>query len=225
MVSVLDLAEARRLISEAGYRPYVRKVKGREYITLKRGSREVGVGPFNQDVWDSLQSEWVIATYGSKASTTPVQGQTVKPRLDSIDAATVFEWLEAGYDPARIVKETRLHPDVVENATMRYLELKRLNPRAIAELTDTVEKVLNGVVAPFVEEIGACAGFRQRFCRNFEGEACTLYWDASEMEKVKAPENAKPFEVFESFDDGGRRCVRIRPTPVWCLACPFYERR
>jgi hypothetical protein len=44
------LAEARRLIRETSYRPYVRRVKGREYITLKRGSREVGVGPFSQDV-------------------------------------------------------------------------------------------------------------------------------------------------------------------------------
>jgi len=58
----LDLAEARRLISEAGYRPYVRKVRGREYISLNRGSREVGVGPFSQDVWDScsLSGPWLF---------------------------------------------------------------------------------------------------------------------------------------------------------------------
>ena len=30
----MDLTEARRLISEAGYRPYIRKVKGKAYITL-----------------------------------------------------------------------------------------------------------------------------------------------------------------------------------------------
>jgi len=41
MVFSADLAKARRLISEASYRPYVRKVKRREYITLKRGSRRL----------------------------------------------------------------------------------------------------------------------------------------------------------------------------------------
>jgi hypothetical protein len=99
LVFVLELAEARRLISEAGFRPYIRKVKGKAYITLKRGSREVSVGPFDQDVWDSLQSEWSIAMYGSKNTAVPIQVQTPKPKLGAMDASIVFEWLEAGHDP------------------------------------------------------------------------------------------------------------------------------
>jgi hypothetical protein len=222
----LELAEAKRLISEAGFRPYVRKVKGKAYITLKRGSREVSVGPFNQDVWDSLQSEWSISMYGSKNHAAPMQGQTPKSKLDALDASIVFERLEAGHDPARIVKETGLHPDVVEEAAMRYLQLKKLNPKAIAELTETVEKALKGVIIPLAEEIGLSAEFRQGFCRNFNGKACTLDWDASEMEKVKAPENAKPFQILEDFEGfWGKRYIRIKPTPIWCLACPFFERK
>jgi hypothetical protein len=159
--SRLELAEARRLISEAGFRPYFRKVKGKAYITLKRGSREVSVGPPSPDVWDSLQSEWSIAMYGSKNTAASLQGQAPKPRLDALDASIVFEWLEAGHDPAWIVKETGLHPDVVEEATMRYLQLKKLNPRAIAELTETIEKALKGIVIPLAEGIGLSAEFRQ----------------------------------------------------------------
>jgi hypothetical protein len=220
----LELAKAKRLISEAGFRPYIRKVKGKAYITLKRGSREVSVGPFSQDVWDSLQSEWSIAMYGSKNPAASVQGQTPKPRLDAMDASLVFEWLEAGHDPARIVKETGLHPDVVEQATMRYLQLKKLNPRAIAELTETVEKALKEIVIPLAEGIGLSAEFRQGFCRNFNGKACTLEWDALLLEK--ASENAKPFEIVEDFEVfWGKRYIRIRPTPMWCLACPFFERK
>jgi len=224
--SRLELAEAKRLISEAGYRPYVRKVKGKAYITLKRGSREVSVGPFCPDVWDSLQSEWSIAMYGSKNTAVPIQVQTPKPKLDASDASLVFERLEAGHDPAWIVKETGLHPDVVEEATMRYLQLKKLNPKAIAELTETVEKALEGVIIPLAEGIGLSAEFRQGFCRNFDGKACTLEWDASLLEKVKASENAKPFQIVEVFEGfWGKRYIRIKPTPMWCLACPFFERK
>jgi len=223
----LDLAEARRLISEAGYRPYVRKVRGKEYITLKRGSREVSVGPFSQDVWESLQSEWTIAVYGTKAhaSKAPPQSQEPKPKLSEFDAALVFEWLDAGHDPVRVVRETRLHPDVVEYATRRYMELKKLNPRAISELTDTVNRVLNEVFVPLAENIHACAEFRQRSCRNFDGEACKLGWDASTIEAVGSGK-IKPFKVDgELRGFWGEKYLRIKPTPLWCLACPFFERK
>lgn len=223
----MELAEARRLIREAGYRPYIRKVKGREYITLKRGSKEVGVGPFSQDIWESLESEWTLAVYGPKAPASRVpqqQTQATRPKLDELDIARVFELLDAGYDQARIVRETLLHPDAVEYATKRYMELKKLNPRAIVELGDAVSRVLNEVVAPLAEKISACARFRQRSCDNFEEGVCRRDWDASILEMV--PKSAKLFEVVKEFEGfWGGKYLHIKPTEIWCLACPFFERK
>ena len=53
----MDLEEAKRLIREGGYRPYIRKSGGRRYITLKRGSRELSVGPYTEELWQALDSE------------------------------------------------------------------------------------------------------------------------------------------------------------------------
>jgi len=75
-----------------------------------------------------------LAVYGAKAHAGKAltQSQEPKPELNEFDAALVFEWLDAGYDPVRIVRETKLHPDVVEYVARRYLELKKLNPRLFA---------------------------------------------------------------------------------------------
>jgi len=74
----MDLAEAKKLIGK-GFRPYVHVVKGRKYITLKRGSREVGVCPFDEDVWRSLVAEYNVEASGQP---TKREGESLRQLLD-----------------------------------------------------------------------------------------------------------------------------------------------
>jgi hypothetical protein len=55
----MDLAEAKKLVAE-GFRPYVCVVKGKRYITLKKGSREVGVGRFDEGIWRELTANTTL---------------------------------------------------------------------------------------------------------------------------------------------------------------------
>jgi hypothetical protein len=226
-VVILDLAEARRLISEAGYRPYIRKVKGKAYITLKRGSREVGVGPFTQDVWDSLVSQWDMSVYGSTQ-----QPQPQKPTLNGSDASLIFQYLSRGYDAAQVVEKTLIHPDVVKLAAEKYMELKGLKADWLKSVDEALKLAINACEAyrKLVDSIMASSAFKRSACAYFERdkEVCTLEWDPSIVDSVKAMklEGAQPFTVVERVEGlwGGPH-VRIKPTPLWCLACPYFERR
>ena len=128
----MDLEEAKRLIREGGYRPYIRKSGGRRYITLKRGSRELSVGPYTEELWQALDSEWTIAAYGE-----PAHAGEAEPRLAGKDAQKVFKLLSEGHDPAQVVEETGLDPDLVMLATEKYMQLKQL---PVGNLAQRLEK-------------------------------------------------------------------------------------
>ena len=102
-----------------------------EYLTLKKGSKERGVGPFKQTLWEELDTHWTLVNFGGNAlkMMKSVEDKAEpKIKLKDYEAQDIFAWLLAGYEPARIVKETGYHPDIVEYATKRYLELKGLRP-------------------------------------------------------------------------------------------------
>lgn len=63
----MDLAEAKKLVAE-GFRPYVCVVKGKRYITLKKGSREVGVGRFDEGIWRELTANTTLQRLVFKAA-------------------------------------------------------------------------------------------------------------------------------------------------------------
>ena len=214
----MDVEEAKRLIREGGYRPYIRKSKGRKYITLKRGSRELSVGPYSEELWQALNSEWTIAVYGK-----PSRVEEAKPRLTGGDAQKVFKLLSKGYDPAQVVEATGLDPDTVMLASKRYMELKGMPlggvERQIGELRQWIEE-LDKTTARFMNFLLDAMNARRSLCFFFRDGRCRLPWSREILRRVEM--ESIHVKLFEAAGEAGDGRVFITPSPLMCLICPYH---
>lgn len=224
---VLELWEAERLIQE-GWRPYIRKTPKGEYITLKRGSKERGVGPFDQQLWEKLDSLWTLVTYGFQGKTESQEhAREPKVELKEDEAESIFAWLEMGYDPAQIVRMEGYHPDKVEYAVKRYYELKGLKPqsKALQELTEKCDGLIRKYgdaaeaalkIAKLVMDVGE---FKFKTCRYAEEDgSCDVGWS----ESIKPPLiNFETIKISIGLFVNER--VVAKPSKLWCALCPAYR--
>ena len=222
----LEVWEAKRLIEE-GWRPYIRKTGKGEYITLKKGSRERGVGPFKQELWQELDTHWTLVNFGSLSTLQTEPKSQHQPRLDWYDAQNIFAWLEAGYDPAQIVKETGHHPDKVEVATKRYLQLKGLKPQD-QSLKEFHEKYLQlkttfEVCQSLLKAIEKFGEHKQKTCYYFDGESqtCSYNWgeDAENIPLIKTE------TIHMESWLGSEKRLRVTPSKLACTFCPHYREK
>ena len=196
---------------------------------MKRGSKERGVGPFNQQIWEKLDRLWALVTYGplGELKTKPQPPLEEKVRLEDWEAQTIFAWLEAGYDPAQIVKETGHHPDKVEVATKRYLQLKGLKPQD-QSLKEFHEKYLQlkttfEVCQSLLKAIEKFGEHKQKTCYYFDGESqtCSYNWgeDAENIPLIKTE------TIHVESWLGSEKRLRVTPSKLACTLCPHYREK
>ena len=203
------------MIREGGYRPYIRKSGGRRYITLKRGSRELSVGPYTEELWQALDSEWTIAAYGE-----PAHAGEAEPRLAGKDAQKVFKLLSEGHDPAQVVEETGLDPDLVMLATEKYMQLKQLPVGNLAQRLEKCKRNIDGLTRLLLES----AGVKRRLCLFYRNGVCQLGWSRELLSLAEAESRGlKLFTVVGSSED--KKHLFIAPLEMWCLICPYHAAR
>ena len=149
----MQMLEAKRLISEGG-RPYIRRVKGNDYITVKIGRKERGFGRYNEKDWLELLAHYDIVVAQQRHRASEASGETAKYgdeeiiKVDKILARSeniheIFQFLEAGYTPQQIIAATYYPWWEVEACAKKYKELEKLYGRTKPQpsATTTMESI------------------------------------------------------------------------------------
>jgi predicted ribosome quality control (RQC) complex YloA/Tae2 family protein len=124
---MIDWNEVEELLG-AGYHPYRFKAGKYEYMALKKGRETRSLGAYDEEAWNQLISLHNIHRYGRRSpmeekKTTP---ERAKPEvIVSKDTLShIISQLDAGRTRVQIVTDWDYHPDVVNYAYERWLELK-----------------------------------------------------------------------------------------------------